>query len=116
MRVQCKTCPWKKGASVADIPRYDEALHHGFADTIAEPGALAARGAPLLLMACHYSGGPGKELPCVGWLANQIGPGNNLLLRLRALTDPSLREFRTVGPQHEHFEDTLPPPRKAPAR
>lgn len=51
---------------------------------------------------------PGAERVCVGWLANQLGPGNNLPLRLwasRNLTEP----LELVGEQHETFEDTLPP-------
>lgn len=108
-RVQCKTCPWKKGADPHAIPRYDVRLHRELTSTIAEPGSAAGLGGPLRLMACQYSGGEGREeLPCVGWLAHQLGPGNNLALRLRALTDPSLGEFRVVGPQHTSFADTLP--------
>ena len=58
-------------------------------------------------MACHETP-PGEELPCVGWLANQLGLGNNLGLRMRALSDKSLFNFELDGDQHDRFEDTLP--------
>ncbi|MBV8720990.1 MAG: hypothetical protein JO277_02500 [Candidatus Eremiobacteraeota bacterium] len=51
---------------------------------------------------------PGKELPCVGWLAHQLGPGNNIALRMRAIADPRLYAFELDGEQHTRFEDTLP--------
>ena len=107
-RVQCKTCPWRKGASVDAIPNYREEWHRDLAGTIAESGSLRGMGGTLRVMACHYST-EGAEIPCVGWLAHQLGPGNNLALRLRAWTDPSLANFRTEGPQHACFKDTLPP-------
>lgn len=61
---------------------------------------------PLHVMACHEAK-LNKEYPCVGWLVNQLGPGNNLLLRLQA-RDGRFNKLQTVGPQHERFEDTLP--------
>jgi hypothetical protein len=104
-RRQCKKCPWKVGTNPHDIPNYDKRLHEGLkATTIAVPGDL--RGAPKM-MACHETWDHG-QLPCVGWLHNQIGPGNNIGLRLaagRGLVDVN---YEIVGPQHECFEDTLP--------
>jgi len=55
-------------------------------------------------MACHYSK-PHDEVPCVGWLAHQVGPSNNLALRLIMLRNPV--EIVLDGEQHETFEDTL---------
>lgn len=105
-RVQCKKCPWKVSTDPYEIPDgYCPKKHAALKSTIAEPGALRLGG--LHLMACHETGG-GKELACVGWLANQLGPGNNLGLRLAAMTEKVDANFRTVGPQHERFEDTLP--------
>ncbi len=65
------------------------------------------RSGGLRIMACHETP-PGKELPCVGWLANQLGPGNNLALRLAVMTGRVDGNVQTVGEQHERFEDTLP--------
>jgi hypothetical protein len=48
-----------------------------------------------------------KPISCVGWVANQLGPGNNLALRLRAMRDPEFANVRTVGPQRRRFEDTF---------
>lgn len=109
VRVQCAKCPWKVTTDPHDIPNgYCEVKHANLKNTIAEPGDTRGLFASSLrLMACHESNVPGKELPCVGWLANQLGPGNNLALRLAAI-DGKYGEFRTVGEQHETFEDTLP--------
>jgi len=70
-----------------------------------QPGALRFGG--VRIMACHEFP-KGQERPCVGWLANQLGPGNNIALRLAAHTGRIDANVRTVGPQHETFEDTLP--------
>jgi len=45
---------------------------------------------------------------CIGWLAHQAGPGNNIALRLRLRTCENALRIQTVGGQHETFEDTLP--------
>lgn len=102
---QCKACPWRKSVKPErDIPGgYCETMHRGLKSTIAEGVESVRRGA---LMACHESP-KGNEQPCVGWLVNQLGPGNNVGLRMLAL-DGRFRNVRTDGPQHERFEDTLP--------
>lgn len=106
-RRQCAKCPWKKGVDPRDIPGgYSEKKHRGLRCTIADPGAISAGG--LKMMACHETTG-GNELPCVGWLAHQLGPGNNLGLRLAVITGKVSGAFDLVGEQHERFEDTLPP-------
>ncbi len=109
---QCKACPWKVSTvPERDIPGgYSCDLHEGLSDTIAEPGSLrAAR-----IMACHEHL-PGAEVPCVGWVVNQLGVGNNIRLRMMAL-DGRFRGLRTDGPQHQSFEDTLPRRRRSAAR
>lgn len=58
-------------------------------------------------MACHETK-LGGELPCVGWLVHQLGPGNNIGLRLAVIHGRVDGNVQTVGPQHETFEDTLP--------
>jgi hypothetical protein len=107
-RKQCKACPWKVSTNPdRDIPGgYCRQKHRNLRSTIAEPGALRV-GSALRLMACHETTG-GAELPCVGWLAHQLGPGNNIALRLAASRDKSLCAFELDGEQHARFEDTLP--------
>lgn len=108
MKVQCKACPWKKGVRPAqDIPGgYCERKHAALADTIAPPGEFRMGGV-LRVMACHESP-VGKERACVGWAVSQMGPGNNIALRLYAARTKAFDGLETVGPQHATFEDTLP--------
>lgn len=103
---QCKACPWRKDVRPAeDIPGgYCETKHRALKDTIATPGLVQI--GVVRMMACHESA-VGAEQPCVGWVVNQLGPGNNIALRLLAL-DGRFRNVRTEGPQHARFEDTLP--------
>lgn len=105
---QCKACPWKKSTVPdCDIPGgYDVSKHQRLSGTIAEPSSLHGLADPVRMMACHESTG-GEEYPCVGWLVHQLGPGNNIALRLRA-TDGRFNDLVTEGEQHECFEDTLP--------
>lgn len=104
--VQCKHCPWKVSTDPRDIPNgYSVAMHKKLTATIAEPGDMSMVGKACVLraMACHMF--PiGKERFCVGWLAHQLGPGNNIALRLMGDRLPS---FETVGRQHLRFEDTM---------
>lgn len=105
-RKQCAKCPWRVDVDPHDIPNgYCEVKHAGLADTIARPGDFRPS-STLRMMACHESK-PGKERACVGWLANQLGPGNNIALRLAAMAG-RVDAFELVGEQHERFEDTLP--------
>ena len=109
---QCKACPWKKSTvPTKDIPGgYCPDKHANLHHTIANPGSLF--GGPVLAMACHKTTA-GVEDFCVGWAVNQLGPGNNIALRLRASVDPDrFCGLVTIGPQHECFEDTLPKPKR----
>ncbi len=105
---QCGNCPWRKGVNPRDIPGgYCEARHRALDATIARDLSV---GSSLRLMACHETP-VGRERPCVGWLADQLGPGNNIALRLwysAALRRGEARAFELAGEQHECFEDTLP--------
>lgn len=95
-RRQCAKCPWKIGVDPRGIPNgYCEMKHAGLAGTIAEPGRFAA--GALHIMACHET----ANTPCVGWLMNQLGPGNNLPLRMAVMTDRIDGNVVTIGPQHE---------------
>lgn len=100
---QCKACPWKKSVKpLEDIPGgYCVEKHANLRRTIAT-SPLQVTSA----MACHESE-VGSEVACVGWVANQLGPGTNIMLRLAAL-DGRFDHFETVGEQHEHFDDTIP--------
>lgn len=73
--------------------------------TIAKPGVINL--STLTMMACHNSK-VGEEFACVGWLANQLGPGNNIGLRIWASKELKDGKIVLNGKQHETFEDTLP--------
>jgi hypothetical protein len=106
-RKQCAKCPWRVDVDPHDIPNgYCEIKHAALRGTIADPGSVRLGGG-LRMMACHESK-PGKEIACAGWLANQLGPGNNIGLRMAVITGRVSANFELVGEQHEHFEDTLP--------
>lgn len=90
-----------------EIPNgYDVERHRALASTIADPGRIDL-GGQHRLMACHETN-VGAEQPCVGWLAHQLGPGQNIALRLRVAKGQVDADFELVGEQHERFEDTLP--------
>ena len=100
--IQCAKCPWRKDADPHSIPNgYSEEKHRRLKSTIAEPGILRLDGRA---MACHED----HDSHCIGWLVNQIGPGNNIGLRIQMLHCDNLKEVRTIGEQHETFEGTLP--------
>jgi hypothetical protein len=104
---QCKACPWKKSVIPnKDIPNnYCATKHANLKNTIARPGDITSINVALRVMACHESE-VGEESPCVGWLYNQLGNGNNIALRMQAL-DGRYADLKINGEQHETFEDTL---------
>lgn len=105
-RKQCTKCPWRTDVDPHDIPDgYCETKHRNLEGTV-KSGLASMRG-PLHLMACHETP-TGAELPCVGWLVNQLGPGNNIALRIAVMARRVDGNVETVGAQHERFEDTLP--------
>jgi len=106
---QCAKCPWRKDVDPHDIPNgYCETKHAGLSSTIAKQGEIdlsqIVRGGALRIMACHEM----HDAHCVGWLVNQLGPGNNIPLRLAMRNCENIRKLKLVGEQHERFEDTLP--------
>jgi len=102
---QCAKCPWRTDADPHDIPDgYCVGKHAALASTIAEPGALTDPDAPLRVMACHET----EDAHCVGWLNHQLGPGNNIALRLRIRSCTNASQLRLRGRQHPTFEATLP--------
>lgn len=103
---QCAKCPWRKDVDPHDIPNgYCETKHLALESTIAREGDLAAAlSGEIHVMACHEM----HDAHCIGWLANQLGPGNNIGLRLQMLNCENARKIRLIGEQHERFENTLP--------
>lgn len=103
---QCKSCPWRVDCDPErDIPNgYCVELHEGLRKTIASDTRVSVD--VLNIMACHYSE-PGVEIPCAGWLHNQLGVGNNIPVRL-AVARGRMPVPVVEGEQHKHFEDTLP--------
>jgi len=106
-RKQCEKCPWRVDVDPNDIPNgYSRELHAALEDTIATLGVLDTPGG-LRMMACHDTP-EGREQACVGWMMNQLGPGNNIPLRVHVIHNRDLADVETVGDQHATFEDTLP--------
>jgi len=106
-RRQCAKCPWKVTTDPYDIPNgYCPDQHRNLTNTIARPGEPRFVG-EMRIMACHESM-VGKEVPCVGWLDNQLGPGNNLMLRFAVFKGRISADYELDGPQHESIEDTFP--------
>jgi hypothetical protein len=69
---QCRSCPWNVSTNPRrGIPGYEESSPRHLASTIAEPGAADH----VSVMTCREHG-PDNEAHCVGWLVNEIGPGN----------------------------------------
>lgn len=104
---QCAKCPWKKSTNPFDIPDgYSVERHKNLACTIAKEGEINL-GSSMSVMACHHSK-TGEEEHCVGWLNQQLGPGNNIMLRIQMMSCENIKDLKVYGPQHERFEDTLP--------
>jgi len=103
-RKQCTHCPWRVDVDPHEIPNgYCPTKHAGLKRTIAQDAHLM-RG--LHVFVCHET----TKLPCVGWLHNQLGAGNNITLRVAVIEGRVNANYKTVGEQHETFEDTLPEP------
>ena len=99
---QCEKCPWRRDVDPHEIPNgYCEIKHAKLKDTIAEPGSIINSGKA---MACHET----HDAHCIGWLMHQVGPGNNIGLRMQIMSCENARNIKLVGEQHETFEDTLP--------
>lgn len=103
---QCAKCPWKTSTNPHDIPNgYSVEQHQNLKCTIATDTIIP--GDTMRAMACHDS--PiGEEDYCVGWLHNQLGVGNNIMLRMQMMQCENILDLKIVGEQHKTFEDTLP--------
>ena len=106
---QCEKCPWRKDVDPLDIPGgYTVEKHHKLASIITAPGDMGTIFAPTMqVMACHETTG-GDEAHCLGWLMQQLGPGNNLGLRMSMRNCENIGDVELVGDQHETLEDTFP--------
>ncbi len=107
--IQCAKCPWRKDVDPHDIPNgYCEVKHEALGRTIAKHDNVTemveSLRTPLRAMACHEE----HESPCLGWLKNQLGDGNNIALRVAMLNCENLADVRLVGSQHKTFAETLP--------
>jgi hypothetical protein len=103
---QCEKCPWLIGVDPHDIPSgYCTAKHRALAMTIAQPADIdSLSSSSMHVMACHET----EDAHCIGWLTNQLGPGNNIALRMHIRSCENVDRVRLRGPQHQRFEDTLP--------
>ena len=102
--VQCAKCPWRKDVDPNEIPNgYSVEKHKHLACTIGDPERINL-GETLTAMACHET----EDAHCIGWLMHQVGRGNNIGLRLQLMSCENRADLKTVGEQHERFEDTLP--------
>lgn len=103
---QCDKCPWRVDVDPNDIPNgYCPTKHKALSKTIAKPGdLLGVFGGEMHVMACHET----HDAHCIGWLMNQLGPGNNIGLRIAMMDCTNRDKIKLVGEQHERFEDTLP--------
>ncbi len=106
---QCAECPWKTDVEPQEIPGYSLKKHQHLLRTIAGPvdKQIGALGQPLHVMACHMHP-EGGEAHCLGWLMNQVGPGNNIAMRIALMECANRDLIELVGEQRERFEDTLP--------
>lgn len=96
-RRQCKTCPWRVENDPMDIPNGPKEA----AVDLLSGWSTGLQLAPSRMggMGCHQSKMDETDLPCVGWLAWELGPGNNIGLRVRVMRDPRLCNWELVGEQ-----------------
>lgn len=105
--LQCSKCPWRKNVDPNEIPNgYTVEKHKALKGTIAEEGDYYSflTDDNIRIMACHEE----HSAHCLGWLMNQIGPGNNIGLRLHVRHCDNICDVQLIGEQHKRFEDTVP--------
>ena len=87
-----------------DIPNgYSVKKHCALESTIAKGIDLNIRG-EVKVMACHET----HDSHCIGWLVNQLGPGNNIPMRFHMTRCTNGRDLEIVGEQHGTLEETIP--------
>ena len=106
--IQCDKCPWKKATNPWEIPDgYSLEKHKALINTIAQKDPveqLQDIEKPLNIMACHEE----DEAHCIGFLHDQLGSGNNVLLRMQMSHYENADEIQIVGEQHSCFAETIP--------
>lgn len=111
-RKQCAKCPWKVTTDPYDIPNGYDAKKHAALDCTIAKEPLATIGGALRIMACHET----HEEPCVGWLVNQLGEGNNIGLRIAVMQKRVSADVELDGKQHKTLAATLPKRRRKVSR
>lgn len=53
------------------------------------------------IMCCHKHDENDNPTPCVGWLMNQAGEGNNINVRLRLQFTPNAGDLKLLGEQRK---------------
>lgn len=102
---QCAKCPWRKDVNPHDIPNgYCEQKHRALESTIAKSPLDGVFAPTMRVMACHET----HDAHCIGWVVNQMGPGNNIALRIQMASCENVTDIKLIGEQHEKFEQTLP--------
>lgn len=103
---QCAKCPWRVDVDPHDIPNgYCEQKHKALDKTINE--GVGSMFGQQHVMSCHEHT-TDEEVYCIGWLVNQVGPGNNIGMRMKLFSCGNANEIEVIGEQNECFEDTLP--------
>lgn len=101
---QCSKCPWRTDVNPYDIPNgYSAEKHCALKSTIAKGVDSSDIGGVIRVMACHET----HSSHCVGWLVNQLGPGNNIPLRVHIMSCMNVGDIETIGEQYETFEEMV---------
>jgi hypothetical protein len=98
---QCRNCPWRKDSNLSKIPGYKRDKHAALKKTISD-GSLNI--STLNIMACHESTEEDSQ-HCIGWVANQVGGGNNIGLRIAMMRCDQAKDIETFGEQFKTFEE-----------
>ncbi len=102
---QCSKCPWRMDVNPHDIPNgYSVEKHCALESTIAKGVDFFNPKGVVRAMACHET----QDSHCIGWLINQLGPGNNLTMRFKMMNCTNGQDIETVGNQHAEFKKTIP--------
>lgn len=105
---QCRKCPWKTSTDPREIPNgYSEQKHRALTSMIAPPGLASFEATDIRAMGCHEHD-VAEKAHCIGWLNHQLGPGNNLRLRMEMRWCENAGEIALDGPQHPNLEATFP--------
>ena len=98
---QCPNCPWKVSTTAipgGSCPNKDEKL-----DGFRQSGQ--SFGGSLQMMQCHDTQDD-EPKACTGWVIHELGPGNNMGLRLKALAG-GFEDLETVGPQRRSIHGVV---------